>query len=207
MDQPSARDLDSSTNSKHLAYPMTSDLGDGQDICSDLQQTPFVAEVRRSSLVPPDEEEGCRRAVPSGRSEGEKVAARRRRRRCQGRRQRRGPSVPQRRPSGEPWLRSPPRSRAMVEPYVGGALHPAAWDWPPGAPLCCAAYSPRCFIIQKNSGSAASDRMYLDKYIDTKPATTTQSLNPNADIFYSKNALAKSEDDDGEFCGLFFHNV
>ncbi|XP_037511525.1 la-related protein 4B isoform X5 [Rhipicephalus sanguineus] len=68
----------------------------------------------------------------------------------------------------------------MVEPYVGGALHPAAWDWPPGAPLCCAAYSPRCFIIQK-----------------TKPATTTQSLNPNADIFYSKNALAKSEDDDG----------
>ncbi|KAH7961046.1 hypothetical protein HPB52_001289 [Rhipicephalus sanguineus] len=31
----------------------------------------------------------------------------------------------------------------------------------------------------------------------TKPATTTQSLNPNADIFYSKNALAKSEDDDG----------
>ncbi|KAL1430955.1 hypothetical protein MTO96_014379 [Rhipicephalus appendiculatus] len=37
----------------------------------------------------------------------------------------------------------------MVEPYVGGALHPAAWDWPPGAPLCCAAYSPRCFIIQK----------------------------------------------------------
>ncbi|KAL1430953.1 hypothetical protein MTO96_014378 [Rhipicephalus appendiculatus] len=86
MDQPSARDLDSSTNSKHLAYPMTSDLGDGQDICSDLQQT--------------------------------------------------------------------------------------------------------------NSGSAASDRMYLDKYIDTKPATTTQSLNPNADIFYSKNALAKSEDDD-----------
>ncbi|KAH6939027.1 hypothetical protein HPB50_015615 [Hyalomma asiaticum] len=75
----------------------------------------------------------------------------RRRRRCQGRRQRRGPSVPQRRPSGEPWgwLRSPPRSRAMVEPYVGGALHPAAWDWPPGAPLCCAAYSPRCFIIQK----------------------------------------------------------
>ncbi|XP_075750255.1 uncharacterized protein LOC142815450 isoform X2 [Rhipicephalus microplus] len=86
----------------------------------------------------------------------------------------------------------------MVEPYVGGALHPAAWDWPPGAPLCCAAYSPRCFIIQKNSGSAASDRMYLDKYIDqTKPATTTQSLNPNADIFYSKNALAKSEDDDG----------
>ncbi|XP_054933276.1 uncharacterized protein Larp4B isoform X1 [Dermacentor andersoni] len=85
----------------------------------------------------------------------------------------------------------------MVEPYIGGALHPAAWDWPPGAPLCCAAYSPRCFIIQKNSGSAASDRMYLDKYIDTKPATTTQSLNPNADIFYSKNALAKSEDDDG----------
>lgn len=59
--------------------------------------------------------------------------------------------MPQRRPSGEPWgwLRSPPRSRAMVEPYVGGALHPAAWDWPPGAPLCCAAYSPRCFIIQK----------------------------------------------------------
>ncbi|KAH6939029.1 hypothetical protein HPB50_015617 [Hyalomma asiaticum] len=30
----------------------------------------------------------------------------------------------------------------------------------------------------------------------TKPATTTQSLNPNADIFYSKNALAKPEDDD-----------
>lgn len=31
----------------------------------------------------------------------------------------------------------------------------------------------------------------------TKPAATTQSLNPNADIFYCKNALAKSEDDDG----------
>ncbi|XP_077555767.1 la-related protein 4B isoform X5 [Haemaphysalis longicornis] len=69
----------------------------------------------------------------------------------------------------------------MVEPYVGGVLHPAAWDWTPGTtPLCCAAFSPRCFIIQK-----------------TKPAATTQSLNPNADIFYSKNALAKSEDDDG----------
>ncbi|XP_077515674.1 la-related protein 4B isoform X1 [Amblyomma americanum] len=31
----------------------------------------------------------------------------------------------------------------------------------------------------------------------TKPATSTQSLNPNADIFYCKNALAKCEDDDG----------
>lgn len=49
---------------------------------------------------------------------------------------------------GEPWAEA--RVRAMVEPYVGGVLHPAAWDWTPGTtPLCCAAFSPRCFIIQK----------------------------------------------------------
>ncbi|CAN8005651.1 unnamed protein product [Ixodes hexagonus] len=84
----------------------------------------------------------------------------------------------------------------MVEPFG----QPGGWGdhWPVVATaetLCCAAFSPRCFIIQKNSGSSAAERMYLDKYFDTKP--TTQSLNPNADVFYSKNALAQPDDDDG----------
>ncbi|XP_029830395.2 nascent polypeptide-associated complex subunit alpha, muscle-specific form isoform X3 [Ixodes scapularis] len=86
----------------------------------------------------------------------------------------------------------------MVDPFG----QPGGWgDWPAAVAtatettLCCAAFSPRCFIIQKNSGSSAAERMYLDKYFDTKP--TTQSLNPNADVFYSKNALAQPEDDDG----------
>ncbi|CAN8012010.1 unnamed protein product, partial [Ixodes pacificus] len=97
-------------------------------------------------------------------------------------------------------LASPSRGRAMVDPFG----QPGGWgDWPAAVAtatettLCCAAFSPRCFIIQKNSGSSAAERMYLDKYFDTKP--TTQSLNPNADVFYSKNALAQPEDDDGEF--------
>ncbi|XP_064474866.1 la-related protein Larp4B-like isoform X4 [Ornithodoros turicata] len=43
---------------------------------------------------------------------------------------------------------------------------------------------PRCFIIQKNSASSVAERMHLDKYLEVKPTP----LNPNADVFHSKNA-------------------